>query len=70
MRVTAAGTRSVRPGTGAAGRRRARSARTLRLRSSEIHAERPVSGAGEARMPERPGCSFDFNHDDVRHPER
>ena len=69
MRVTAAGTESVRSGTGAAVRQRARSDRTLCLRSSALHTERLASGAGEVRMPERPGWSFDFNHDDVRHPE-
>jgi hypothetical protein len=70
MRVTAAGTRSVRPGTGAAVRRRARLDRTFRLRSSELHAERLASRHGEVRMSERLGWSFDFKHDHVRHLER
>jgi hypothetical protein len=69
MRVTAAGTRSVRPGTGAAGRRRARTDRTFHLRSSELYAERFASGDGEVLVPERSGWSFDFEHDHVRHLE-
>ena len=69
MRVTAAGTRSVRSGTGAAVRQRARSDRTFRLRSSELYAERLASGDGEVWMPERPGWGFDFKHDHVRHLE-
>ncbi len=70
MRVTAAGTRSVRSGAGAAVRQRARSDRTFRPRPSELHAERLASGDGEVLVPERSGWSSDLKHDHVRHLER
>ena len=69
MRVAAVGTRSARPGAGAAGRRRARLDRASRLRFSEPHADRLASEDGEALVPERPGWNSTFEHDHVRHLE-